>query len=402
MTQLLQAGGNQSIGTFSGTFIISHDIDPRHDINLTAFLLTEAGKVQGDSGIVFFNQPREPNGAAIFIAPVESGNTKTHRIDFNLRKIPAGISKIAVTLTEDNRNTFATVKNLKAEIRVANQSLQLVPNGFSSENGIIVSELYIRNEQPKVRAVWQGFASGLDGLCVHYGVEVTEETNDNSSNSSQSSISESSLELLERLQTFLGVETSTEKRARLERVRLLKEEIARQEEAARQQATERRRAKLERVQKFLGFETSTEKRARLEREEIARQQEIVAREAEQRERDAQERQRKEQRRANLRAKYGDKGNQLDAMVDRYGGRFESLIDKYNGNIDVLTKIMNRELWVGQTKMQLLDSKGNPADKDQKVMATKTRETWKYHQVGANRFRLKITLENDVVVAWEEK
>jgi tellurite resistance protein TerA len=171
---LLQAGGNVSISNFSGTVIISHDIDARHDINLTAFLLTESGRVQGDSGIVFFNQPRDPNGAATFIAPTQSGNTKTHRIDFDLRKIPAGINKIAVTLTEDNCHTFATVKNLKAEIRVANQVVQLVPNGFNSENGIIVSELYIRNEQPKVKAIWQGFASGLDGLCQYYGVQVEE------------------------------------------------------------------------------------------------------------------------------------------------------------------------------------------------------------------------------------
>jgi tellurite resistance protein TerA len=34
--------------------------------------------------------------------------------------------------------------------------------------------LYIRNEQAKVKAVWQGFASGLDGLCHYYGVEVEE------------------------------------------------------------------------------------------------------------------------------------------------------------------------------------------------------------------------------------
>ena len=54
MNQTLQAGGNVSIDAFSGTVTVTHDIDPRHDINLTAFLLTEAGKVQGDSSIVSF------------------------------------------------------------------------------------------------------------------------------------------------------------------------------------------------------------------------------------------------------------------------------------------------------------------------------------------------------------
>jgi tellurite resistance protein TerA len=172
MTQSLQAGGNLTIGAFSGTVIVTHDIDNKLDINLTAFLLTDAGKVQGDSGIVYFNQPTDPNGVAHFIAPVQSNGIKTHRIDFNLKNTPAGISKIAVTLTEDNRNSFAAVKNLKAEVRTANEVIQLSPNSFSTENGIIVLELYIRNEQAKVKAVWQGFASGLDGLCKYYGVEV--------------------------------------------------------------------------------------------------------------------------------------------------------------------------------------------------------------------------------------
>ena len=174
MNEILQMGSNLTLYDFLGTVVVTHDIDNRHNINLTAFLLTGEGKVQGDNGIVFFNQPRDPNGASVFIAPVESANTKTHRIDFDLKKIPSGISKIAVTLTEDNRNTFSMVKNLKAEVRTTNGIVQLAPNSFNTENGIIVLELYIRNEQPKVRSVWQGFASGLDGLCVHYGVEVEE------------------------------------------------------------------------------------------------------------------------------------------------------------------------------------------------------------------------------------
>jgi stress response protein SCP2 len=315
MNQTLQVGGNVSIDAFSGTVTVTHDIDPRHDTNLTAFLLTEAGKVQGDSGIVFFNQPRDPNGAAVFIAPVESANTKTHRIDFDLRKIPAGISKIAVTLTEDNRNTFSTVRNLKAEVGAATGVVQLTPNSFNTENGIIVLELYIRNEQAKVRAVWQGFASGLDGLCLHYGVEVEDESASSSSATPQVSNATESLGVLERIQSFLGYETRKEKEAR----------------------------------------------------EAREWQEMEAREA------AWEAQ-KEQRRANLLAKYGD--------------------------IEVVRKIINREYWQGQTSEQLRDSRGTPADKSEKRMATKTREVWKYNQIAANRYALKITLENNLVVGWE--
>lgn len=77
-----------------------------------------------------------------------------------------------MTLTEDNARSFAAVKNLKAEVRSGGETVQLFPGVFTTENGIIVLELYLRNEQPKVKSVWQGFASGLDGLCNHFGVDV--------------------------------------------------------------------------------------------------------------------------------------------------------------------------------------------------------------------------------------
>lgn len=175
MNQILQMGGNLTLDDFAGTVIVTHDVDKQYDINLTAFLLTDSGKVTGDEGIVFFNQPKDVNGSALFNNPTVSGDTKTHRIDFDLKKIAQGISKIAVTLTEDNGNGFASVNNLKAEVRTANTVIALVPNGFSAENGIIVLELYLRNNQAKVKSIWQGFASGLDGLCHYYGVEVATE-----------------------------------------------------------------------------------------------------------------------------------------------------------------------------------------------------------------------------------
>jgi tellurite resistance protein TerA len=172
MGQLLQPGGNLSIVSFSGTVIVTHDIDSNHGINLTAFLLTNDGKVQGDNGIVYYNQPNALSGVTTFISPIESGSIKTHQIDFNLRKTPVGITKIAVTLTDDNNRSFLSVRNLRAEVRTEEGVVHLNPGTFTTENSIIVLELYVRNEQPKVKAVWQGFTSGFHGICKYYGVDV--------------------------------------------------------------------------------------------------------------------------------------------------------------------------------------------------------------------------------------
>ncbi len=173
VTQSIRPGENTNLAGTTGSVIITHTAAMGLDVNLTAFLVTEDGKVLNDEGMVFFNAPEHPSGAAIFVAPQSHGGAASHRIRFDLARLPAGISRIAVTLTEDGSTSgFGSVNDLRAEVQVAGQIIQLAPGIFSSEKGIIVADLYVRNGQPKARAVWQGFASGLAGLCCYYGVEV--------------------------------------------------------------------------------------------------------------------------------------------------------------------------------------------------------------------------------------
>ncbi|MCO7641904.1 DUF2845 domain-containing protein [Pseudomonas sp. S 311-6] len=78
-----------------------------------------------------------------------------------------------------------------------------------------------------------------------------------------------------------------------------------------------------------------------------------------------------------------------------------LLRKY-GDLGIVDRIMGRMMWQGQTEEQLRDSLGRPADVDQRVMKSKTRETWKYHRQGKNRYGLRVTLENGLVVGWDQK
>ncbi|MGN7399091.1 TerD family protein [Cytobacillus praedii] len=172
MNQFLQMGANTALSSPKGNIIVSHEISNSIDISLTAFLLTDSDKVQGDSGIIFYNQPTSSSGVATLIPAERVGNTKVHKINFDMSKVPVGITKIAITLTEDNSTGFSNVKNLKAEICTDHNIIQLTPSSFKNENGIVVLELYLRNGQTKVRSIWRGFDSGLEGLCKNYGVEV--------------------------------------------------------------------------------------------------------------------------------------------------------------------------------------------------------------------------------------
>lgn len=82
-------------------------------------------------------------------------------------------------------------------------------------------------------------------------------------------------------------------------------------------------------------------------------------------------------------------------------RRTALLAKY-GDEQVVERIMNRVLWQGESREQLNDSLGAPVDTDEKVLKKCRREVWKYYQTGVNRFGLRITLEDGVVVGWDEK
>lgn len=82
-------------------------------------------------------------------------------------------------------------------------------------------------------------------------------------------------------------------------------------------------------------------------------------------------------------------------------RYEYLIQKYRDE-EIVTNIIDKTVWQGESEEQLIDSLGKPEAIDNKLLKTKKKEVYKYNHQGSNRYRLRITLENDVVVGWDQK
>lgn len=82
-------------------------------------------------------------------------------------------------------------------------------------------------------------------------------------------------------------------------------------------------------------------------------------------------------------------------------REQRLMAKYNDS-EVVKLIMTKSYWQGQTSEQLIESIGQPVDIEKKVLKSKTKETWKYHQVRKGQFGLRVMLEDNVVIGWEQK
>jgi tellurium resistance protein TerD len=152
------------------------------DLDASAFLLGAAGKVRSDADFIFYNQPKSPEGAVEHTGDnrTGSGAGDDEAIKVDLSKIPAGVEKIAFTVTIDEfearKQNFGQVSN--AYIRVVNDADNTELARFdlsedsSTETALTFGELYVVGGEWKFKAVGTGFAGGLKALGLGFGVDV--------------------------------------------------------------------------------------------------------------------------------------------------------------------------------------------------------------------------------------
>ena len=152
------------------------------DLDASA-LLCASGRVLGDEYFVFYNNLKSPDGSVEHTGDNLTGDGEgdDESILVDLSQVPAGVDKIVfpVSIHEaDSRGqTFGQVGN--AFIRVVNQADQAelarydLSEDASTETAMIFGELYRYNGEWKFRAVGQGYASGLRGIALDFGVNVS-------------------------------------------------------------------------------------------------------------------------------------------------------------------------------------------------------------------------------------
>ena len=172
----LQQGGNAPVPAETLTVGFAWTAASGVDADASAYLLTAAGRVRGDTDMVFYNQPEGGSGGLRFV----SGGKGNFEVD--LARLPAEIEKIVFCVTIDEaqarRQTLALLDG--AEITVAPRGgaadLRFRPAlAGASEAAMTFGELYRRNGQWKFRAVGQGFNGGLAPLARSFGIDVAEE-----------------------------------------------------------------------------------------------------------------------------------------------------------------------------------------------------------------------------------
>lgn len=150
--------------------------NPNCDVDVSAFLLNNNGKVIGDSWFVFYGQESCPDGSTIFSTD-QGQDREIISIDFT--KLNPSVSKIVFVLTinealEKHLN-FSMLKD--AYIRIMDVSnTELVSfkmeEYYSNVTSMMIGEIYQHNGIWKFNAIGSGVARDLAGLCELYGVQV--------------------------------------------------------------------------------------------------------------------------------------------------------------------------------------------------------------------------------------
>lgn len=150
--------------------------NPKCDVDVSAFLLSDNGKVLGDSWFVFYGQTTSPDNSVTFNV---CNNTDREKIHVDLTKLNNSVKKIVFVLTIND----ALINNLNfgmledAYIRIIDNNGKelvsfLMSDYYSNVISMMIGEVYIHNGIWKFSAIGNGVARDLEGLCNLYGVEV--------------------------------------------------------------------------------------------------------------------------------------------------------------------------------------------------------------------------------------
>ncbi|MEU8431564.1 TerD family protein [Streptomyces sp. NPDC029216] len=172
----LQKGANVPVGSLRVRVELGWRAGPGSpDVDVSALLLTSAGKVRSDDDFVFYNQPAHPSGAVRHEGKRQDGTGTVETIGVTLSAVEQDIGTVVLAASTDG--TFGQVSGLFVRVLDAESGAEAArfdPTDATSETAFVLGELYRRNGVWKFRAVGQGYASGLAGLATDFGITVDE------------------------------------------------------------------------------------------------------------------------------------------------------------------------------------------------------------------------------------
>jgi stress response protein SCP2 len=162
MGQVLSKGSNAPLGAPR----VVVEVASSTLVDLAALLVTASGKVRSDDDFIFYNNP---NGPGVRLRPPST-------LDIDLAAVPTDIDKIVLTASLDGSgpSSFGAAGPLSVAVSggAGEDLASFAPTGLATETALLLVEVYRRQGAWKVRAVGQGYASGLAGIATDFGITV--------------------------------------------------------------------------------------------------------------------------------------------------------------------------------------------------------------------------------------
>ncbi|MDD5461620.1 MAG: TerD family protein [Methylococcales bacterium] len=152
------------------------------DLDASAFMVKEDGKVRSDSDFIFYNQTKSGCGSVEHTGDnrTGAGDGDDEAVIVLLDKVPADIQKVVFCVTIYNadmrKQNFGQVNH--AYVRVVNKDSNNevarydLSEDASIETAMIFGEIYRHSGEWKFKAVGQGYAGGLAALARQYGINI--------------------------------------------------------------------------------------------------------------------------------------------------------------------------------------------------------------------------------------
>jgi len=152
------------------------------DLDASAFMVKDDGKVRSDSDFIFYNQTKSACGSVEHTGDnrTGAGDGDDEAVVVLLDRVPADVQKIVFCVTihdADMRkqnfgqvsHAFVRVVNKDSNNEVARYDLS---EDASIETAMIFGEIYRHSGEWKFKAVGQGYAGGLAALARQYGINI--------------------------------------------------------------------------------------------------------------------------------------------------------------------------------------------------------------------------------------
>lgn len=143
------------------------------EIDASALLLDSERNVRSDNDFVFYNQPESEDGSVRHLGRSVTESGPQERLSIDLSSVPDDVDTIALAGSVAT-GSFGDLGKLHLRIvdGTGNPIAEYFTADATTESAFVFGEVYRRGGQWKLRAVGQGWTSGLAGLAQDFGVAV--------------------------------------------------------------------------------------------------------------------------------------------------------------------------------------------------------------------------------------